>query len=161
MNAFNEVNYLCSWHFGYIQDDWRALPNLTINAGLRYEFMSPYYEQDNKLLNYDPVNNQLLHAGTGTDINSTTPGHIYKLHYVGGSSLADRALINPDYKDFAPRLGFAYQVRPGTVVRGAYGMATLICFASAEKVSWRTTGRTTIPRHCPSIRLPDKGCALL
>lgn len=128
LNAFNEVNYLRFWHFGYIQDDWKALPNLTINAGLRYEFMSPYYEQDNKLLNYDPVNNQLLHAGTGTDVNSTAPGHVYNLHYVGGSSLADRALINPDYKDFAPRLGFSYQPRPGTVVRGGYGISYAYLF---------------------------------
>ena len=128
LNAYNEINYRRYWHMGYIQDDWKARPNLTINAGLRYEFVSPNYEEDNKLLNYDPVNQQLLHAGTGTDVNSTTPGHIYALHYVGGSSLGDRALVNPDYKDFGPRLGFSYQALPNTVIRGGYAVSYAYLF---------------------------------
>jgi len=122
LNAVNEVNYLRYWHMGYIQDDWKALPKLTVNAGLRYEFVTPNYEQNNQLLNFDPSTQQLLHAGTGSDVDSATPGHVYNLHYVGGSSLANRALVNPDYKDFGPRLGFAYQAMPGTVIRGGYGI---------------------------------------
>jgi len=123
MNAYNEIDYERYWHMGYIQDDWKALPKLTINAGLRYEFVSPNYEQNNNLLNYDPVNQRLLHAGSGTDVTSTTPGHIYILHYVGGNSLYDRGLVNPDYKDFGPRLGFAYQAFPKMVVRGGYAIS--------------------------------------
>jgi hypothetical protein len=122
LNAVNEVNYLRYWHMGYIQDDWKALPKLTINAGLRYEFVTPNFEQNNQLLNFDPSTQQLLHAGSGTDVDNTTPGHVYNLHYVGGSSLANRGLVNPDYKDFGPRLGFAYQALPGTVIRGGYGI---------------------------------------
>jgi len=128
LNAFNEINYERYWHMGYVQDDWKALPNLTVNAGLRYEFVSPNYEQNNNLLNYDPVNQRLLHAGTGTDVTSTVPGHIYALHYVGGSSLGDRGLVNPDYKDFGPRLGFSYQVLPKTVVRGGYAISYAYLF---------------------------------
>jgi len=123
LNAYNEVNYLRYWHMGYVQDDWKILPKLTINLGLRYEFVTPNFEQNNQLLNYDPVNQRLLHAGSGVDTIDTTPGHIYSLHYVGGNSLYDRSLVNPDYKDFAPRLGFAYQVLPKTVIRGAYGIS--------------------------------------
>src|ERR1700722_8074458 len=92
LNAYNEINYKRFWHFGYIQDDWKALPNLTINVGLRYEFVSPNYEQNDNLLNYDPVNQRLLHAGAGADVISSTPGHIYSLHYVGSGSLAQRGL---------------------------------------------------------------------
>jgi hypothetical protein len=128
LNAYNEINYERYWHMGYVQDDWKALPNLTINAGLRYEFVSPNYEQDNKLLNYDPVGQRLLHAGTGTDVSNTAAGHIYSLHYVGGSSLADRALVNPDYKGFGPRLGFSYQPMPKTVVRGGYAISYAYLF---------------------------------
>lgn len=73
LNAPNEVNYLRYWHMGYLQDDWKALPSLTLNIGLRYEFMTPNYEQDNKYYNFDPVNNRLLAAGDGTDINSHRP----------------------------------------------------------------------------------------
>ena len=128
LNLYNEINYERYWHMGYIQDDWKLLHNLTINAGLRYEFVSPNYEQNNELLNYDPVNVRLLHAGSGTDVTSTAPGHIYTLHYVGGGSLADRGLVNPDYHDFGPRLGFSYQPLAKTVVRGGYAISYAYLF---------------------------------
>ncbi len=128
LNAYNEVNYERFWHMGYLQDDWKALPNLTVNAGIRYEFVSPNLEQDNKLLNFDPVNDRLLQAGSGSDVNSTAPGHVYNLHYVGGNSLYDRGLVNPDYKDFGPRLGFSYQPQSGTVIRGGYGISYAYLF---------------------------------
>ena len=128
LNAYNEINYERYWHMAYIQDDWKVLPKLTINAGVRYEFVSPNFEQNNNLLNYDPVNQRLLHAGSGTDVISTAPGHIYSLHYVGGGSLADRGLVNPDYKDFGPRIGFSYQAFPKTVVRGGYAISYAYLF---------------------------------
>src|SRR5262249_1990099 len=52
--------------------------------------------------NYDPATNSIIKAKDG--------------------SISDRALINPDYKNFAPRLGFAYSLRPDTVERGGYGI---------------------------------------
>ena len=119
LNNVAEANYLRYWHMGYIQDDYKPFAKLTINAGVRYEFVSPNYEQNDHIISYDPVNNRLLHAGNGTDVS--TPA--YTIHYTGSGSLASRALVNPDYKDFAPRLGFAYQAQPGTVIRGAYGIS--------------------------------------
>ena len=125
INNIAEVNYQRYWHMAYVQDDWKILPNLSINVGVRYEFISPNFEQNNKLLNYDPVGQRILHAGTGTDVNTIGSGgtSAYNLHYVGGSGLAARALVNPDYKDFAPRLGISYQVLPKTVFRAAYGLS--------------------------------------
>ena len=90
-------------HFGYVQDDWRARPNLTLNLGLRYEFGTPQWEADNFLTNFDPATNTLVQATSG--------------------SIADRALVNPDKNNFAPRLGVAYSLTPKTVVRSAYGVS--------------------------------------
>jgi hypothetical protein len=90
-------------HFAYLQDDWRANRKLTLNIGLRYEYSTPYWEEDNILSNYDPATNSIVRAKDG--------------------SLADRALINPDRNNFGPRLGFAYTVTNGTVVRGGYGIS--------------------------------------
>jgi hypothetical protein len=90
-------------HFAYLQDDWRANRKLTLNIGLRYEYSTPYWEEDNILSNYDPATNSIVKAKDG--------------------SLADRALINPDRNNFGPRLGFAYTVAPGTVIRGGYGIS--------------------------------------
>ena len=90
-------------HFGYVQDDWKVAPNLTVNMGVRYEFGTPQWEDDNLLTNFDPATNTLLQA---------TDGSIY-----------DRALVNPDRNNIAPRVGVAYSVTPKTVIRSAYGMS--------------------------------------
>ena len=157
LNAVNEVNYLRFWHMGYVQDDWKALPNLTLNIGLRYEFMSPNYEQNDNILNFDPVNQQLLHAGTGTDVNSTAVGHVYKLHYVGGSSLADRALVNPDYKDFGPRFGLAYQALPGTVIRSGYGIGYAYLFRFGGEGLLAYNGPNNYSATLPVNQTPSQG----
>jgi hypothetical protein len=90
-------------HFAYVQDDWRASSKLTLNLGLRYEYSTPYWEQDNILSNYDPGTNSIITAKDG--------------------SIADRALINPDRNNFGPRLGFAYTLAQGTAIRGGYGIS--------------------------------------
>ena len=91
-----------NFHFAYLQDDFRVNSKLTLNLGLRYEFGTPYFEKNNKLSNFDPITNSIILAKDG--------------------SLYDRALVNPDYNNFGPRLGFAYNVFDKTVIRGGYGM---------------------------------------
>ena len=88
--------------FYFLQDDWRVTPRLTLNLGLRYEFATPPRERENALANFDP--------GSGTMV------------FAKDGSLYDRALIHPDYDNFAPRGGFAYSPRDRWVVRGAYGI---------------------------------------
>jgi len=88
-------------HFGYLQDDWRVTPQLTLNLGLRYEFATPQWEADNFLTNFDPATRTLLQAKDG--------------------SIADRALVNPDRNNLAPRAGLAYTLNDKTVLRSAYG----------------------------------------
>jgi hypothetical protein len=90
-------------HFAYIQDDVKALENLTLNLGLRYEVATPQWEADNFLTNFDPATNTLLQA---------TDGSVY-----------DRALVNTDRNNFAPRLGLAYSINSKTIVRSGYGMS--------------------------------------
>ena len=93
-----------NWAYaGFVQDDWRATRNLTINAGLRYEFNSVISEAHNQLGNFDP--------------NSAT-GLIQE----GRNGVSGP--YNPDHKDFAPRLGFAWDVtgKGNTVLRGGAGL---------------------------------------
>ena len=97
------ANLRRNMHFAYLQDDWRASSKLTLNLGLRYEYSTPYWEQDNILSNYDPAANAIVKATDG--------------------SLSDRALIDPDRNNFGPRLGFAYTLRQGTAIRGGYGVS--------------------------------------
>ncbi|HKF57262.1 MAG TPA: TonB-dependent receptor, partial [Blastocatellia bacterium] len=90
-------------HFGYVQDDFKLNPRLTLNVGLRYEFSTPIYEDQNRLSNYDPKTNTIIQATDG--------------------SLFQRSGVHPDYNNFAPRVGFAYSIFDKTVVRGGYGIA--------------------------------------
>ncbi|WP_239492162.1 TonB-dependent receptor [Luteitalea sp. TBR-22] len=90
-------------HFGYLQDDWKAAPNLTVNLGVRYEFGTPQWEEDNYLTNFDPATNTLIQARDG--------------------SIYDRALVNPDRNNWAPRVGAAWSLTPKTVLRSAYGLS--------------------------------------
>ena len=157
LNAVNEVNYLRQWHMGYLQDDWKATTKLTLNLGVRYEFMTPNYEQDNKLLNFDPTNNRLLQAGSGTDVNSTVPGNVYNLHYVGGGGFYSRGLVNPNYLNFAPRVGFAWQTTPKTVVRGGYGISYAYLFRFGGEGLLAYNGPNNYDATLPSNQTPSQG----
>lgn len=97
------ADYRQRMHFAYIQDDFKVGPKLTLNLGLRYDFATPQYERENRLSNFDPATNTLIRAREG--------------------SLYDRALVDPDYNNFGPRLGFAYNVTTRTVLRGGYGIS--------------------------------------
>lgn len=96
------VNLRQRLHFAYLQDDFKVSSRLTLNLGVRYEFSTPIYEDQNRLSNYDPVTNAIIQARDG--------------------SLADRGLVSPDYNNFAPRIGFAYNLLDKTVLRGGYGI---------------------------------------
>lgn len=100
----------------YAQDDWRILPNLTLNLGLRWEYGSPYSEENNLLSNFDPASQKLLTITPGASAtDSVTP--------VSAGGVYGRTLVDPDFADWGPRLGFAYSVTPRAVVRGGYGMS--------------------------------------
>lgn len=87
----------------YVQDDWRPNDALTLTLGLRYDFMTPAHEAENRMANFDP-------SGTGALVFATD------------GSLADRALIEPDKNNFAPRIGAVYKLDEHTLVRGGYGV---------------------------------------
>jgi hypothetical protein len=96
------VNLRQRLHYAYLQDNFKVSPRLTLNLGIRYEFSTPIYEDQNRLSNYDPQTNAIIRAS--------------------GGSLYDRGLVDPDYNNFAPRIGFAYSLLDKTVLRGGYGI---------------------------------------
>jgi Carboxypeptidase regulatory-like domain/TonB dependent receptor-like, beta-barrel len=104
-----EKNYLG----GYVQDDWKATPRLTVNAGIRYEVQTPLTERHNKQQYFDFTAINPFGAGTGI----STPG---ELVFNGGPNR--RGLYNTSYSNFGPRLGISYRVTDKLVVRSGYGI---------------------------------------
>jgi trimeric autotransporter adhesin len=100
-----------SWSFNaFFQDDWRVRNNFTLNAGVRYEFQSPYSEASNRLINLD-VNGDFT-AAVPVQAGGTGP-------YTGAYPLT---IVESDVNNISPRLGLAWRVNPKTVVRGGYGI---------------------------------------
>lgn len=92
---------------GFVQDDWKVTPKLTLNLGLRYDFSTPPYSAKNQLANFNP-------AGSGS------------LVYATSGSIDNRALVDTKTLGFAPRFGFAYSPGSKTVIRGGYGIYNLL-----------------------------------
>ncbi len=95
--------YLRTWEpSAFVQDDWRITRFLTLNLGLRYDIFTPVTDAHGHISNFNPATASLIVPGVN-----------------GGS---DTAGVQTDYKSVAPRFGFAANVRPGTVIRGGYGL---------------------------------------
>jgi hypothetical protein len=104
LNNIAVVDYHQYMHFLYAQDDWKVNQKLTLNLGLRYEFASPQWVSGNKIANFDPATRTLIQAKEG--------------------GLYDRSLQEPQKKNFAPRIGFAWRPFDSkTVIRSAYGIS--------------------------------------
>jgi len=89
-------------HF-YIQDDFKLLPTLTLNAGLRYELVTPQYTDGDHIANFDPTTKTLIQSP--------------------GGSITQRAMVDMPKMSFAPRVGLAWQATPKTVIRAAFGLS--------------------------------------
>ncbi|MFL6449436.1 MAG: carboxypeptidase regulatory-like domain-containing protein [Bryobacteraceae bacterium] len=90
----NEFNY-------YARDEWRVTDKLTLNLGIHYEVNTPFTEDNNYWVNWNPVTAKLL---------------------IAGQNASSTANVNTDFSAIGPRIGIAYQVDRKTVVRGGYGI---------------------------------------
>jgi len=87
----------------YVQDDIKVTPNLTVNAGLRWAYTSPLVEKDNRQSNFD--------LRTGVQVLAKD------------GSIEDRALYEPYYNGWEPRIGAAYKFGEKWVFRAGYGIS--------------------------------------
>ena len=94
---------ISNFYAGFLQDNWRVNPSLTLNIGLRYEYSQTPWDRSSKTGWFDPSRQQVEYSRTGAVRNG---------------------IVDPTWRNWAPRVGFAYS--PGfaknTVVRGAFGI---------------------------------------
>ncbi|MGI8786053.1 MAG: TonB-dependent receptor [Acidobacteriota bacterium] len=98
----------------YLQDDWKVRPNLTLNLGVRWDIPTPFTEAANRMSGLDP-----------TKPNPGADGFRGALVFVGDCSacIGRNAFTETNYKQVAPRVGFAYAAMNNKfVLRGGYGI---------------------------------------
>jgi hypothetical protein len=116
---------------GYVQDDWKIRPRLTLNLGVRYDYYQPYKENGGAQGNFivtGPLGigtgsgiyqlpNAAKNVNLGTSFLSTLAKDNVTVQYTDNDRLANAQKTN-----FAPRIGFAYQALQKTVVRSGFGI---------------------------------------
>jgi hypothetical protein len=124
--------------YGYIQDDWKITPRLTLNLGLRYENTRPWYDKYRGIMNlqmFDPGvgPNSLLPPGETRVPILTRPGEgdfyedlNFRYHdgipIQAGDQYLGRALVHPDNNDWGPRVGIAYSPSSKWTFRTGFGV---------------------------------------
>jgi hypothetical protein len=122
-----------NYYGGYVQDDWKVSPKLTLNLGVRYDFFGLVLEHHSNQANFIPSGGPLnaptyLMPGgkNACDTAHVSASFLNLLTTDGIKCLASNAygsgLGHSQKTNFAPRLGFAYQVSPKLVVRGGFGI---------------------------------------
>ena len=144
--ASGQVDYNASQYItrplnaGYVQDDWKVSPRLTVNAGVRYEVQLPWMERYNRAIrgfDFNSVNpyssavvsnwNTLAQQYNSANPNAavpypSAPQALYGGMLFAGADGQSRRVYNTDWTNFAPRLGIAYRITDKTVFRAGGGV---------------------------------------
>ena len=120
---------------GFVMDDWKVTPRLTLNLGLRYDYTSPIVEAHDEQGNLDFATGEILVP----DISKIGDPGPFKF-----KQGKNRALVDGDKLNFAPRVGFAWTPFAGGkfVIRGGYGI-----YYSAQE--YRTAGGNQLAYNLP------------
>jgi hypothetical protein len=149
----------------YFQDDWKAMPKLTLNLGLRYEYTQPYYERHGNQALFYPTSPLVASASTGNYVIPSKNRNValspiftnllakdnISLEYSDNNSLVTSQEVN-----FGPRFGFAYKPNDKSVVRGGYG----IFFGGLESTGYFPNLGENYPFEFDSGLNAPTGCTL-
>ena len=122
-------NVKTTWmnYAAYAQDDWRATSKLTFNVGLRWSYVSPIKEANNLLGSFDPNSQFGMVQQGSSDLNT---------------------LWKPDYRDFSPRVGFAWDLGGNgkTVVRGGSSViySSFVLYTFLAEFDFQNSNSTSI-----------------
>lgn len=119
----------------YVQDKWQINRKLTVTTGMRYQYNPPSYEargqMSSVLFDKGYVNPQVVVPGNANDATLRSVQTLFPFMPVRRADELNLGLTHDPKKNFAPRLGIAYQLGPKTVLRTGYG----IFYGFAEQVN--------------------------
>lgn len=107
---------------GYLQDDWKVTPRLTLNYGIRYEYNQPVTARDGNIYSFDPASGSIIVPNEQSK-RLFSPAFPSTIPVVTAASLGlPESLRRADKNNWAPRFGLSYQIDPKTVLRGGIGI---------------------------------------
>jgi hypothetical protein len=141
------TEYFADYYAAYFQDNWRPTQYLTLNAGLRWEYSSPFGENKGRQANFVENNGDgaggtyyIPQAGCSTPrsaaFNALLASYNINVDCISGSRVNKAQVVN-----FAPRLGIAYRVLPNLVMRAGFGMS----YGAYDSVGYGSTLGTNYP----------------
>ena len=160
MTGFGQGNYELvndRNHFPgiYAQDSWKVNPRLTLNYGVRWEMFAPWADRVNQQTAFNPAN---YAANKGTpqyalSTKSGTPGLPAGVVLAGDTGFPKQGLRN-QYKQFMPRVGFAYDVfgNGKMSVRGGFGV-----FYQDRIQAWMNLSQSSFVPNTISVSLSNPG----
>src|SRR5260370_24459071 len=113
LSSFIDNTFQQPGQFYYIQDDFKVTKKLTLNLGLRYDYVTHAMEKYNAEANFNIATNTLDIAHGRQD---PLPPNWYPQIAVNRN--APRSLVPNEKGDFGPRIGFAYNIFKNIVIRG-------------------------------------------
>ena len=114
------ASWLPRWwgHQGYIQDDWKVFPHLTLNLGLRYVYETPFETKYGQNSQFDPNAKDPLSGLMGAIVHNSGP------------------LSKKDLNNFEPRVGLAWNFAPKWAFRASFGVIHVDILAPTQNVNF-------------------------
>jgi hypothetical protein len=104
----------------YVNDTWNVSSKLTLTLGLRWEYFMPSVDNNDRRVNWDPATQAVVVPSESTLQYLSVPQDIPI--EISPAGFPGRSLLYGNWKNFGPRVGFAYRLNDKTVLRGGYGV---------------------------------------
>jgi hypothetical protein len=142
---------------GFIQDNYKVTPRLTLNLGLRYEFETAPTERFNRTVSgYDFVTVNPIQAQAAANYAASPIPEIAAANFkaIGGLTFAGvggngRSLWRTERDNISPRIGVAYRLGAATILRGGYGLYYIT--NGVDRLNVDQTGFTLSTTLVPSL----------
>jgi trimeric autotransporter adhesin len=149
-SSAGNFNQQIRYHALFVQDDFRVTDKWTVNVGVRYEFELGQREANNQyVVGFDPTIGYSFPCTLTTGVTSCAQAH-GGIVFAGQNGYPSRC-CDFSHGKFSPRIGMAYELRRGTVIRGGFGIfyapvATVVDNTGYSQTTYSaTTGNVTAP----------------